>query len=1092
MSQRISQMKSHSKVKLLQRSHALRDDASPPPPDYTTAEIIPQVNTLSVTAATIHTTQTKSSSSKLHRLGKQGSSHSTGSLDESSPALSRDSSLELYTDSTGIDLQQFIINTLHKNQKDRLFLFKIELDLSNLVKEYKRQQHKFFPMTAYQRMLVHRVAAFFGFDHNVDSTGTCVIVNKTKNTRIPDMKFRDYVRDELLPEEPKKSILKRDSSSFEDGKDAKSPERQLSTESRRSKSFEEREEEYGKARARIFNQDSSSSQDGAVDSPLSRRSSQEELRWSAQDRPWSSTDSECSNMPSKLVITKTSASTESEPSSSGPSGRELSKESSSEVMSVSSDMLTPKKHIPKASSFGGISVLTRDDSISSTKSSSPRLTKAESFNSTSTAYVPPMTRVVKNNGAPQKLPEAQVAPLKSSVSTCTTSVSVASSSTSPIVVGTPNFSSSTPISFNNRYHALPTQSPTQPVMWISNMDTVLPGSVIINPATGQPYYNPDGTVYRHNPFVTVMQSYPNNSVLQYQLQAVSQSQQSVAVSSHGSAPPAQASVFMCATPQNTIGEQRSFINDNGGMMPNVDMYSRLSSGSLSGTYATQEAQLFGGGDGAVHLQPSTPSNNSYTSQNAYSVPVATIPRPSTLPIPQQTSVGQTMQYISPVSYNGTVPQMASQGGQLTQPLESQPLHHLQIGDINPLSFMNAVGPAQSFQGAQCVQSLTPSIGQPQMPNYVSSYLPLATQSQTPVSNANVPYSAFSAITVAPVVNSSAVPANGTIPAVNPSQSSNFFSGSGSLFSNNGITIPNAGGIQMMVPPPAIPSNYYQAPLTFRPQTPPNNTQRMVGPGQQNQTLMPGINRTYSLTPTSHSSNYTFYTPPVPSTPPQSHSVNQNPVNVHQPIQLSPAQQTQVQYSQFTPPMLTNLHLFRPNVQLMVRPTTPPSTSIIPASGGYTAAVPPATATTRYLHQKGYSVPVVDQRFAKASDFYVFDTAGGNGNGHHKGSHVSTLSTAAINNNNAAIRSATQNCNRSLSLLQGDVRFIGTPLQHHMQNPVRIPMMFSQQRPLTRMQSLQHSVTGGGGRPPRVKRQSRSRGGGNKLDNVTPSSAADHS
>ena len=54
-------------------------------------------------------------------------------------------------------------------------------------------------------------------DHNVDQAGTSVIVNRTKNTRLPEMKFREQIRDDLLQDEPKRSILKRDSSSFEDG-----------------------------------------------------------------------------------------------------------------------------------------------------------------------------------------------------------------------------------------------------------------------------------------------------------------------------------------------------------------------------------------------------------------------------------------------------------------------------------------------------------------------------------------------------------------------------------------------------------------------------------------------------------------------------------------------------------------------------------------------------------------------------------------------------------------------------------------------------------------------------------------------------------
>lgn len=38
------------------------------------------------------------------------------------------------------------------------------------------------------------MAAYFGLDHNVDQSGNCVIVNKTKNTRLPELKFRDQIQ----------------------------------------------------------------------------------------------------------------------------------------------------------------------------------------------------------------------------------------------------------------------------------------------------------------------------------------------------------------------------------------------------------------------------------------------------------------------------------------------------------------------------------------------------------------------------------------------------------------------------------------------------------------------------------------------------------------------------------------------------------------------------------------------------------------------------------------------------------------------------------------------------------------------------------
>lgn len=46
---------------------------------------------------------------------------------------------------------------------------------------------KFPPMSSYNRMLVHRTAAYFGMDHNVDSTQQCVIASVTKDTRIPEV-----------------------------------------------------------------------------------------------------------------------------------------------------------------------------------------------------------------------------------------------------------------------------------------------------------------------------------------------------------------------------------------------------------------------------------------------------------------------------------------------------------------------------------------------------------------------------------------------------------------------------------------------------------------------------------------------------------------------------------------------------------------------------------------------------------------------------------------------------------------------------------------------------------------------------------------
>uniref|UniRef100_A0A0N5A9K1 R3H domain-containing protein n=1 Tax=Syphacia muris TaxID=451379 RepID=A0A0N5A9K1_9BILA len=94
------------------------------------------------------------------------------------------SSQDVYTDSTGIDLQSFIVNTLHKNMKDRQMLLQLEQQMKALINDSSRNSQRFPVMSSYNRMLVHRVAAFFGLDHNVDQSGTAVVVNKNSQTRM--------------------------------------------------------------------------------------------------------------------------------------------------------------------------------------------------------------------------------------------------------------------------------------------------------------------------------------------------------------------------------------------------------------------------------------------------------------------------------------------------------------------------------------------------------------------------------------------------------------------------------------------------------------------------------------------------------------------------------------------------------------------------------------------------------------------------------------------------------------------------------------------------------------------------------------------
>ncbi|XP_012600851.1 cAMP-regulated phosphoprotein 21 isoform X3 [Microcebus murinus] len=370
--------------------------------------------------------------------------------------LSKDCSQE-YTDSTGIDLHEFLINTLKNNSRDRMILLKMEQEIIDFIGDNNNHYKKFPQMSSYQRMLVHRVAAYFGLDHNVDQTGKSVIINKTSSTRIPEQRFCEHLKDEKGEESQKRFILKRDNSSI-DKEDNQQNRMHPFRDDRRSKSIEEREEEYQRVRERIFAHDSVCSQeslfvenrlledsnicnetykkrqlfrgnrDGSGRTSGSRQSSSEnELKWSDHQRAWSSTDSDSSNRNLKPAMTKTA-------------------------------------------SFGGITVLTRGDSTSSTRSTG-KLSKAGSSESSSSTG--------SSGSLSRTHPPLQSTPLVSGMA-----------AGSPGCVPYPENGMGGQVApSSTSYILLPLEAATG----------IPPGSILLNPHTGQPFVNPDGTPAIYNP-----------------------------------------------------------------------------------------------------------------------------------------------------------------------------------------------------------------------------------------------------------------------------------------------------------------------------------------------------------------------------------------------------------------------------------------------------------------------------------------------------------------------------------------------------------------------------------------------------------------
>ncbi|KYO18090.1 hypothetical protein Y1Q_0011681 [Alligator mississippiensis] len=288
--------------------------------------------------------------------------------------LSRDSSQE-YTDSTGIDLHEFLVNTLKNNPRDRMMLLKLEQEILDFIGNNEIPRKKFPPMTSYHRMLLHRVAAYFGLEHNVDQSGKSVIINKTSSTRIPDQKFCEHIKDEKSEDFQKRYILKRDNSSLD--KDDNQMRIRLKDD-RRSKSIEEREEEYQRARERIFAQDSLCSQENYL---IEKRILEEETNSTQQRRQIFRVNKEASGRSANSH----QSSTENELKYSEPRPWS-STDSDSSIRSL-------KPAVTKASSFSGISVLTRGDSSGSSKSTGRLSKTGQPFinpDGTPVVYNPPM------------------------------------------------------------------------------------------------------------------------------------------------------------------------------------------------------------------------------------------------------------------------------------------------------------------------------------------------------------------------------------------------------------------------------------------------------------------------------------------------------------------------------------------------------------------------------------------------------------------------------------------------------------------------------------------------------------------------------
>ncbi|CAH1241602.1 R3HDM1 [Branchiostoma lanceolatum] len=605
----------HPKIKLLVRSRAVHDDTSPPAtPDPPTVE-------------------QKQSPTKELKSQESGDSACSGlTTPRSTASLSRDSSQDKeYTDFTGVDLHQFIVDTLKNNPRDRMMLLKLEKDCIELINEEKTHQKTFPPMTSYHRMLVHRVAAYFGMDHNVDSTGKAVIINKTCNTRIPEQKFSEHIKDNSRGEEPqRRQILQRDRESSSEKEEVSKDRIPTLREDKKSKSIEEREEEYEKARARIFNQDVSISfpqSTSSVDtdsgfSRSSRQSSQEDTpRWHDYGRPWSSTDSDTStNRIQRPTVTK-------------------------------------------ASSFGGTPMLARGDSGDRSGRGSGKLSKQGSDASGSIARSQPLGMQ----------PSISIS-YPTSVSTTQVTWSGGSEASS-----VPSFSG--------------TGTGTGVLWAVSDISQIPPGSVLINPQTGQPFVNADGSPVIFQPQM-VAQQQPMRGQQQQQPQ-----QQQQQMSSQPS--PQQPIIYTSYVPQ-----QQQMVQGQGQYVVGEESQAQL--GDMTPQFQQLNISRQSSGDSAVELSsPQQGQHPMYAAQGQF------LTSPVQPPAPYQHSQAQQVMGQQPFVQGGM--QQLPQGFRAVVPMYVAPAQQQQQ--------QQASGQQVPLQSGQYSQQQHTLLSPQQVPQYPSYQIP---------------------------------------------------------------------------------------------------------------------------------------------------------------------------------------------------------------------------------------------------------------------------------------------------------------------------------------------------------------------------------
>ncbi|KAJ3014285.1 hypothetical protein HKX48_005237 [Thoreauomyces humboldtii] len=153
-----------------------------------------------------------------------------------------------------------ILSTAVGRMKDRLFVLKLDNQCETFIKDESQTCLEFPSMNSYQRLIIHRIAVHFNLVHVADSARKAVLLYKSDESKIPDVRLADIeVASEVPASATSMTSVKIMQRHHHHGRGSRHSSTDSGSESGAGqKTYEEREAAYQAARARIFQEDEES------------------------------------------------------------------------------------------------------------------------------------------------------------------------------------------------------------------------------------------------------------------------------------------------------------------------------------------------------------------------------------------------------------------------------------------------------------------------------------------------------------------------------------------------------------------------------------------------------------------------------------------------------------------------------------------------------------------------------------------------------------------------------------------------------------------------------------------------------------------